>query len=444
MVLTFAIKSAIILTMFYVCMKPMLGKETFHRLNRILAVGSMLLSLLIPLLHVEIACDAAVVSRVMSPQLIEFPADITTVISAKGSNAQLGYDWVAIVTLFYLGGTGIVALFLSVQTCRLLCCLRKGIRVGDGRGNTIILLRGKISPFCFFHNIVMGVEDYEKNRYFILAHEQEHIRLQHHLDLLLLAVTCVVQWFNPFVWLLGKKLKMLHEYEVDEAVVNQGVDTVQYQKFLVVKAAGSRLQLFANNLHQGSLKSRIIMMNQKKSSKWMALKALTLVPAAALAVSVFATESVIPSVKNVAQHPHAKKILMADRKIYAGNASVSSTVVLAKYSVPQRRSTPKKKVEDTLPEFPGGVSAMMDFLRNNAKYPEAAKNDKNEGKCVIRFLVRKDGSIDEVSVAKTTGFENLDDEAVRVVKSMPRWNPGTQNGKPVDVSYMAPLVFRLD
>lgn len=444
MVLTFAIKSAIILAMFYVCMKPILGKETFHRFNRILAVGSMLLSLFIPLLHVEMTSDAAVVSRVMSTKLIEFPADITTAISANGTIAQLGYDWKTIVTLFYLGGAGIVALVLMVQTCRLLCSLRKGIRMADDRGNIVILLKGKVSPFCFFHTIVMSVEDYEKNRYLILTHEQEHIRLRHYLDLVMLAATSVVQWFNPFIWVLGKELKTIHEYEVDEAIVSKGVDAIQYQKFLVVKATGNRLQLFANNLHQGSLKSRIIMMNQKKSSKWMALKALTLVPAAVLAVSVFATATVIPSVKNVIQYPHIKKTLMADRKKYAAIASISSTVVLAKNSIPQRRSTPKKKVEDTLPEFPGGISAMMDFLRNNAKYPETAKNDKNEGKCVVRFLVRKDGSIDDVSVAKTTGFENLDDEAVKVVKSMPKWNPGTQHGKPVDVSYMAPLVFRLD
>lgn len=177
----------------------------------------------------------------------------------------------SLVTLLYIGGAGVVILALLVQNCRLLCCLKKGYRMSDARGNTIILLRGKVSPFCFFRIIVMSVEDYEQNRNFILTHEQEHIRLLHYLDLVVLAATCVVQWFNPFVWLLGKHLKSIHEYEADEAVINRGVDAKQYQKFLVAKVVGERMQLLANNLRQGSLKSRIVMMNQKESSRWKLL-----------------------------------------------------------------------------------------------------------------------------------------------------------------------------
>lgn len=109
----------------------------------------------------------------------------------------------------------------------------------------------------------MSVDDYEHHRPYIIAHEQEHIRLGHSYDLLLLETVCVLQWFNPFVWLLGHELKAVHEYAMDEALLYQGIDAKQYQKIIVTKAARNRLQPFANNLRHGSLKQRIIMMYRK-------------------------------------------------------------------------------------------------------------------------------------------------------------------------------------
>ena len=137
----------------------------------------------------------------------------------------------------------------------------------------------------------MSRNDYEQNRTFILTHEQEHIRLHHYADLTTITLANALQWFNPFAWLLAKELKTIHEYEADEAVINKGIDATQYQKFLVVRAVGNRLQPFANNLNRGSLKQRIIMMNRKKSNRWMMLKALLVVPVAAVAVGAFAMES---------------------------------------------------------------------------------------------------------------------------------------------------------
>ena len=98
----------------------------------------------------------------------------------------------------------------------------------------------------------------------------------------------VVQWFNPFAWLLGRELKAIHEYEADEAVICQGIDAKQYQQLLVIKAVGNRLQLLANTLNHGSLKKRINMMQQQKSNRWRMLRAAFVIPVATLAVIAFA------------------------------------------------------------------------------------------------------------------------------------------------------------
>ncbi len=97
---------------------------------------------------------------------------------------------------------------------------------------------------------------------------------------------------------------------------------------------------------------------------------------------------------------------------------------------------------EQMPEYPGGMPALMEFLRNNVKYPQDALKQKVEGRVMVQFVVETDGSITDLKVAKKV-FPSLDAEGIRVAKAMPKWTPGKQNGKPVRVQYNLPIVFRL-
>jgi hypothetical protein len=132
------------------------------------------------------------------------------------------------------------------------------------------------------------VDDYERNREPVLAHERAHVRLGHSWDILLLQVVQAVQWFNPFVWMMGQDLRALHEYEADEAVLNQGIDAMRYQQLLVTKAVGTRLQTLSNSLSHHSLKQRFVMMHRKKSHAWSAAKSALLLPLTAFTLMAFA------------------------------------------------------------------------------------------------------------------------------------------------------------
>ena len=415
MILTYAIKSALTLSLLYLCMMPVLGRETFHRFNRVMVIGAMIFSLALPLVHMHRQAATTAAGRMM-----EVPANLAVVIPAHGAAEGAGILlWTDVVTGIYLLGVLGVVLVVGIQTVRLVLSLRHGARFDDNQGNTIVLQAGQVSPFCFFHYIVMSVSDYDHYRQFILTHEQEHIRLRHYVDLLVLAVVMAVQWFNPFVWILGKELKAIHEYEADEAVIGKGIDATQYQRFLVLKAVGHRLQLFANNLNRGSLKGRIVMMNQPRSSRWMMLKACTLLPVALLTVCMFAMEP-----------------LAATRK-------VTFKAPIARSKAVKIESKKREKVMESMPEFPGGQNALASFLNKNVKYPKVALKAHVQGKSVVSFVVRKDGSIEDVEILQTAGSRALDEEVRRVVSSMPRWTPGTQDGKPVDVRFCVPLKFRL-
>ena len=101
------------------------------------------------------------------------------------------------------------------------------------------------------------------------------------------------------------------------------------------------------------------------------------------------------------------------------------------------------QIVEEMPKFPGGEEAMFKFISENVKYPQEAKDKNISGRVFVNFVVEKDGSVDEVNVLRSIGG-GCDEEAVRVVKSMPKWTPGKQKGKPVRVSYIIPFVFKLD
>lgn len=108
-------------------------------------------------------------------------------------------------------------------------------------------------------------------------------------------------------------------------------------------------------------------------------------------------------------------------------------------------SQTNQKVFDTveqMPEYPGSMQAMIEFLQANMKYPEDAAKQKVEGRVMVQFVVETDGSISDVHVAKQV-FPSLDAEAIRVVQAMPKWTPGKEKGKVVRVKYNLPIVFRM-
>ena len=214
---------------------------------------------------------------------------------AYGLFSPSGLTLLHILSYIYIIGVAIALLRFILRSTRLALSLRGGLRSHDGQGNTIIVKGGNFPPFSFMHWIVISVTDYERHRRSILAHEQAHARLGHSWDVLLLELVQVVQWFNPFAWLLDRELKAIHEYEADEAVICQGIDATQYQQLLVIKAVGNRLQLFANTLNRGSLKQRINMMQRTKSNQWRMLRAAFVIPVVLLGLAANSKPTSTPS-----------------------------------------------------------------------------------------------------------------------------------------------------
>ena len=314
----YALKSAVLLALLYGGFASLLSRETFHRFNRVVLLGIVLLSLLLPAIHITTSNPTFIAveqywdnpSAEIDAETSNHPnADANVQYINKESNntneeiqrSELSYPpqqenlpiqrksfWETL----YLIGLSVALLRFIWRSVLLARKLQGGLRFHDGLGNTIIVKGGEFPPFSFMHWIVISVSDYEHHRRSILTHEQAHARLGHSWDVLLLEMVQVVQWFNPFVFILSRELKAIHEYEADEAVISQGIDAKQYQQLLVIKAVGNRLQLFANTLNRGSLKQRINMMYQKKSNRWRMLRAAFIIPVAVVALAAFATPAI--------------------------------------------------------------------------------------------------------------------------------------------------------
>ena len=169
------------------------------------------------------------------------------------------------------------------------------------------------------------------------------------------------------------------------------------------------------------------------------------------------TAPVIKKDELVKEENQVKQMDKLDEKVAVGTenkAGVKDRTVEAVRSeiavaAPPPSPAPKPEVAtkvfdvvEEMPSFPGGQGALMQYLASNIKYPVVAQENGVQGRVIVSFVVERDGSISDVKVARSVD-PSLDREAQRVVKSMPRWSPGKQNGSTVRVKYTVPVVFRL-
>ena len=426
--IVYAIKSAVILSLLYWVFFALLSKETFHRFNRIVLLTIMLVSIVLPMTPHTI--DVSVLPQSIAqlfPQenaMVEVgepsTAMATNVVTAEEvetpSVIEMAHSLSAmeIVNIIYVAGLVCMIVVFLFQIISLMIFMRGGLRHTDSKGNTVILKAGEVASFSFFRFIVMSTEDYEKNRESILLHEQEHISLKHTFDLVLLQAAKMLQWFNPFVWMLGRDLKSIHEFEADKAVLSHGIDATKYQYLLVSKSAGPAAFAIINGFNHSQLKSRIIMLNKKKSNPIAMGRCLVLLPV------VFAAFVFTAKAKSVNADP-----VVTEETI---NQEPQDDVVFT--------------VVEEQPVFPGGEGAMMAFIKNNLKYPESCVKDSIQGRVTLSFIVEKDGSVTNISEMRSPN-PDLTAEAARLVQSMPKWEPGKQRGQKVRVKYVIPITFRL-
>lgn len=472
----YLIVSAISLALMMAVYRLTLSRTTFHGFNRYVLLTSLALAAVLPLSHFQNVGNVA--SAPVAYMLNEFTvyadgtanmADATVAESAGGMN------FFSILTLVYLAGMAIclIRIAIGVLSSEIICHRRSRV-LADG--SHLVITDRNYAPFSWRNYIVISRKDYETNGAMIIAHEQAHIRHHHSVDLILAQLFCAVQWFNPAAWMLKRSLLEVHEFEADASVLEHGFDERRYQICLVRAALQGSFATTTNNFANCSTKKRIVMMNRHLSNPWARLRVLLMLPVVAFAIIMASackndeiqdsqqqTTVTYESSSNViSQMPGVKpdadgdvsingkkvsKIMVNGEEVDEKTMAMIKELIAAQHPDSEIEIVESDEEEvfmvvEDMPEFPGGTAGLLEYLRANIQYPAGCKANNIQGRVLISFVVEKDGSIVEPEVVKSVD-EELDAEALRVVRNMPKWKPGMQRGNPVRVKYTVPVNFRL-
>ena len=438
-------KVAVLIIVFYMFYRLMLSRETFHRVNRVVllltAIASFVLPLCVITLHKQVVLAAHPTVSVGDLQM-EIAEEAGPVV------------WQVVLPLIFIIGVAVTLGHTLVSIMKVMLLIRRSERHPQPDG-TILCVTGnaELSPFSWMRYIVMNRSDYEAQDAAILAHERGHIRLRHSWDLLLVDLLTALQWFNPAMWMLRQDLRAIHEYEADGAVLSQGINARQYQYLLISKASGIGGYSIANGISHSTLKNRITMMLHKKSSRTSLLKLFALIPIVGMAL-VLNAKTVTHYVYDEPQKQQPVKkgakagtIKMGNQDIKVVEQNQASEVQETKpVDMPNGMAVDAREeafdVVEQMPEFPGGPKALMEYLMKNVNYPKSAFDANIQGRVLAQFVVDKEGTVRGAKIIKSVD-PALDNEALRVINSMPKWTPGRQNGKLVNVKYTIPVTFNL-
>lgn len=444
----FSLVSSLFVAAGMIVYKLFLAQQCQHQLNRMVLGGIMAVSIvaLPALLSLPEKSHFAPVAEVGLPMAVGLATD--GVVAASTPHI----DIMSIVEMLIVAGAALMLLRLLVATGRIMALIQRGESIRYDDFTLVLIDRPEIAPFSFFKKVVVSRADYERHGEMIATHELAHICSRHWFDLLSAEILLCVQWYNPAAWLMLAQLREVHEYEADEKVVTSGFDKKKYQYLLLEKAAGVCFQSCANSLNHSKLKNRIAMMYKSKSSPGRRMRALVIVPAVAAAFAVTQIPAVASALRSMTAtetpapvEAASPAVSIAETPIVSSQETKASTPVVAKPDSKVSKKSEKKQTVaacEKMPQFPGGDVALMNYVRDNLKYPEEAMKSGVQGHVVVKFVVSADGSVASPEVIRSVSPE-LDAEAVRVVESLPRWTPGTVDGKPVDAWFTIPVFFRL-
>ncbi|MBR2241652.1 MAG: TonB family protein [Prevotella sp.] len=444
--LIYDVKVAVLIAVFYMFYRLMLAHETFHRVNRMVLLTTAVASFVLPL------CVFTMHKTVMVDYDFSQLGELTVnepVVSVMPTDNQPSVILTTVLPVLFIIGMLATLVHTLISLIRIQLLIHRSEKHPQEDG-TVICVTGNtaLSPFSWMHYIVMNRSDYEAHDAAILAHERGHIRLRHSWDLLFVDLLTALQWFNPAMWMLRSDLRAIHEYEADGEVLSLGINARQYQYLLISKAAGIGGYSLANGISHSTLKNRINMMLHKKSNRTSLLKLFALVPIVGITLALNArtvNDYVYDGPQK--QNPVKKgkknttiKVGTQEIKVTEASKDDKATTVTMNVVEDEQNATDDKvfDVVENMPEFNGGMGALMQYLSDNIRYPE----EKDiQGRVIVRFVVGKDGSISNAQVVKSV-HPSFDAEALRIINNMPKWIPGTQNGKPVNVKYVVPINFK--
>lgn len=451
--ISYIVKSEIILFFLWAYYELVLKKQTAFQLNRIYLLGALLFAVGIPFIHLSYPF----LNKVPPIYFLSYPS--INVLEEGGINetspTALLSGPVLFRYLFYFYLCGVIVFSIRylnfwIQIFKFSSLLpHKKIQ-----GLYIYLLPESVPAFSLFHHLFFNPQGLDKkSKLKIIEHEKVHIRQLHSLDIQISEIICILNWFNPFVWIFKQLILQNHEYLADQKVVQQ-FQTSNYLQLLVSQNLKGKAP-FRNYFSCSNLKRRVQMITQANSHRY---KLFSYVLSIFLSGILFfsSTSLVIGRAESgpLSAVPFTENQLFSTlfpieenttgpvpliKMIRNGLTESLSLSTPANSPLIPTQSSDISLSKEKMPQFGEDI---IQWINARIQYPEAAQTMGLKGKVYVHFIIDKNGEVKDVTLVRKSPYEIFNTEALRVIKSMPKWkSPGKVNGKPVHVSYTIPINF---
>ncbi len=406
----YLLKLNIALILFFSFYKLMFTGDTFFSWRRATLIGVYLVAMLVPVMDfsVWLSNSEGMTSIANEYATVVLPAVST---SSQGDEVLL---WELIVLIVY----SVVACVLLL---RFLCQLVSIILLKNNSQSSYIcdtevyLLTDDEGPFSFFDWIFINPERHKSDEIEeIMMHELTHCQQLHSIDIIFAELFCVVFWFNPFVWLLKREVRLNLEYLADNSVLANGKDNKEYQYHLLGLTYRKNVATITNNFNVLPIKKRIKMMNKKETKGILKAKYMLYIPLVAMLLAVSNLEAIARNVTKI----------------------TSSVEIQQK---PKKAPIQEYIVAEVTPTLKDNLNK---WLLMNLCYPKDAVSRKEQGRVTVRFIVTDKGEVIKPEIVRSVS-PSLDKEALRVVSKMPAWNPGRNGNKKVATKHTLHINFSL-
>lgn len=438
----YMLKVSVSIMLFYGLHMLFLRNETFLRLRRIYFLFALVFSLVYPMVTLDWNFSESSQSPLRGYMLSEIEIFINgkgAEVSRGGSVVENQLSYVLIVFALMALGTFLLFARFVIQLSSLGYQLRKLRTNCVTRGNVTLIDSESVSSFSFFQWVVVNKQNCTPAQLEdVLCHEKAHAKQLHSIDVVFYELLCILLWWNPFAWALKKEMKLNLEYLADITVLQKGEDRQNYQYTLLQISIANTGVAFINNFNVTHLKQRIMMMNKKKTSMVWVGKYLTALPLA-MALLLGNIACTPPRSDSKQDEASTENVERKQEVAVAVVPEVEATVAAVEQP---KAGTEIFTIVENMPSFPGGEVEMMKYISQNLKYPKEAQDNGVQGRVTVRFVVSSAGDVTNAEIVRGVD-PACDAEALRVIRSMPKWKPGMQNGKVVSVYYTLPILFRL-
>ena len=488
--------------LFLVVYDLFLKKETFFNSNRSYLLFTPILSLVLPMLRLDFIQNSIPQQYIVQLPAVLIgnasQAQTTNVqnLDAVTINATSAIGFFEILQLVYIAGIVVSFFYFGIKLYRIYKLKQSG-KPENYKSFTLINLPESEAAFSFFNTVFLGENLSEKQRHVILAHEEVHIKERHTLDLIFFEILKMVFWFNPLIYVFQKRITALQEYMADAKAAAQNGKSAYYQSMLSQVFKTENITFINTFFNHSLIKKRIIMLQKSRSPKISKLKYLLLVPVigAMLFYTSCTQETEVNEKSSLSEKivdlqnelesrnelSSEEKLLLVElnRKVVNNNLTENLEIIEVVENTPpppppplssdknnqeiieiyETKSSSTAPLNDVpfaiiekVPTFPGCENLsnaeakkcmsqnIQDFVIKNFK-TEIGNQNGLEGRqrIAVQFKIDKSGNV--VDLRARAANPKLEEEAIRVVSSLPKMIPGEQRGEKVNVLYALPIIF---